>query len=677
MKAQATATAVLVAILLTFVGCRDSPDDAPTTGDNGGTEGTGGSGGTAVLDCEKTGIPCALSDVTLAVLERSDEIADNVANLVNDGMSLTDALDWILEQVDVVGAQADDTALRFRVDGGRDVWILTQEALAPANSELTQPVTLASPQAKGTRPAKGVVGQDPAMKKALSIAPFKYEFGFNDDAAGVASILSGTRGYSGNVVLVENQTKTSATVGIANFKGWGDFDVIHVSSHGATICDVSEQCSTVVYTGDTYGNALELLTLTELGVSTARIVGEDRRLFAVGADFFKANYPEGLKDSLVFINACQTLGIGDNDVVAALLGDETAYMGWSQTVQSHFAKAAAVAFYSNASVHGSTATEAWSTLGPLQINSYTNKKGKAIRAELLVETDNENDVRIREVISLLDPDSGSLLTDGAEIGVIGTIGDGENDSIQYRIQIDGVADGQADLYVVHFAVDGLDAPLMTAAEGEAISETSWVLTGELPLGQDAQVGQMLAFESWVELPEGGISEHAATPVIRGPGVEAWEGQATGFTVGILTELQWGGTATVRFELKSENNGIKRFEIVGGSMQWSISGTVHPPSGPCSFQFGPIEVPVVPFTGNRLSVDTKTTPATYSGFGQTEGGEIRVAEECGELGAYSTRPRLIWFNTDGAENLTVSPDGNTITGSNSSSTSDWQWTFTRK
>lgn len=31
----------------------------------------------AELDCVTTGIPCALSDVPLAVLERSDEIADN------------------------------------------------------------------------------------------------------------------------------------------------------------------------------------------------------------------------------------------------------------------------------------------------------------------------------------------------------------------------------------------------------------------------------------------------------------------------------------------------------------------------------------------------------------------------------------------------------------------------
>ncbi len=670
MKAQATVTAVLVATMLTVAGCggpssplRSAPVPIiPTL--------------PAVLGCDMAGIPCALSDVPLAVLERSDEIADNAANLLNDGMSLTDTLAWILTQADVVDAQADDTALRFRVEGGRYVWILTQDALAPTNAPLTQPVALASPQAKGARPAEAVVGQDPASKKALSIAPFKYEFGFYDDAASVASILSGTRGYSGNVVLLENQTKTSATVGIENFKGWTEYDVIHVSSHGATMCNDNDQCTTMIYTGDTYGNALELLTLTELGLNTARIVGQDRRLFAVGAEFFIANYPEGLKDSLVYFSACETLGIGDNDLADSLLGDEAAFLGWSQPVLSNASRAAAIAFYSDASEHGSTATQAWSSLGPLQINDYTNKEGKAFHAELLVATDNENDPRIREVISLLDPDSGSLLTDGAEIGVIGTIGDGENDSFQYRIQIDGVTEGQAELFIVHFAIDGLDAPLMTAAEGEAISETSWVLTGELPLGQDAQDGQMLVLESWVELPEGGISEHAATPVIRGPGVEAWEGQLTAFNGGVFTDLDRWGTVTVRFELVSEDKKTKRFEIVGGTMQWSISGTVHPPSGPCQFQFGPIDVPVVHFTGNRLVIDTKKTPATYSGFGQTEGDEIRVAEECGE-GAFSTRPRLIWFNTDGAENLTVSPDGNTITGSHASGNSDWQWTFTRK
>jgi hypothetical protein len=153
-----------------------------------------------------------------------------------------------------------------------------------------------------------------------------------------------------------------------------------VSSHGATICDVNDHCSTMIYTGDTYGNASELLTLTEVGVSTARIVGEERRYFGVGADFFKDNYPAGLSDSLVYISACETLGIGDNDVVGALLGDGAVYIGWSQPVLANAAQAAAAAFYTDASEHGSTATEAWRSLGPLQINDYTNSKGVAIKA---------------------------------------------------------------------------------------------------------------------------------------------------------------------------------------------------------------------------------------------------------------------------------------------------------
>lgn len=672
MKAQATVTAVLVAILLTVTGCGGSSSTSDTV-----IPTPPGS----ILDCDMAGMPCALSDVPLAVLERSDDLADNVANLLNDGMSLVEVLDWISHQDDVVDAQADDTALRFRVEEGRYVWILTQEALAPVLSASLQSVGPASLKPADPRFAttvsgqEDVVGQDPVEKSALSLAPFKYEFTYADDASTVAAILSGTRGYSNSVVLLENQTRTSATVGISNFKAWNDFDVIHVSSHGATICDVNDHCSTVIYTGDTYGSASELLTLTELGVSTARIVGDGRSLFAVGADFFKANYPTGLSDSLVYISACETLGIGDNDVAGALLGDHAAYMGWSQPVLSNASQAAAATFYSHASEHGSTVTEAWSTLGPLQTNVYTNKKGKKIQAELLVATDDDHDLRIREVISLLDPDNGSLLTDGAEVSVVGTVGDGVNDSFRYRIQVDGVAEGQADLFVVHFAIDGLDAPLMTAAEGEAISDTSWVLSGELPLGEDAQDGQMLELESWVELPEGGISEHAVTPVLRDR-VEAWEGQATAFNGGVLTDFGRTGTVTVRFELESENNGIKRFEVVSGTMEWSITGTVHPPEGPCTFQFGPIDVPVVPFTGNRLTIDTTTTPATYSGFGQTQGDEIRLAEGCGD-GAFSTRPSLIWFSTDGAENLTVSLDGNSITGSNASSTSDWQWTFTRE
>ena len=648
----------ILAISLLVTGCPEDPTAVP--GDTTAAEPT-------ELDCNLREIPCALSDVPIAVLERSDELGDDVTDLLTNGMTLMEAWDWIEAQQDVVDAQADDNALRFRVDGGRDVWVLTQAALAPAIGDLPAPPLVGSGQS--------VVGQDPSEKSALVLGPFKHEFGEHDDGTVVSNILTATRGYSNSVILLENETPTSTTVGISNFKAWEDFDVIHVSSHGATICDVNDHCSTVVYTGDTYGSAQELLTLTELGISTARIVGDDRNFFSIGADFFAANYPSGLTDSLVYISACETLGIGDNDVAAALLGEDSAYMGWSQASQSNAARAAAAAFYTHASEQGSTATEAWSELGPLRINAYTDKEGVDYEAELLVATDDDRDVRIREVITLLHPVDGTPLTDGTAIPVVGTAGDGVADSFAYRIQIDGVPEGEADTFVVHLAVDGIDAPPMTAAEGQAIGESSWIVSGELPLGQDAANEQSLELESWVELPEGGTSEHAATPILREM-VEAWEGRSSTVFVGVLTDTTIRATATVRFELVRESRGIKTFEIVSGNMEWSISGTVYPPSGECHYGFGPIDVPIIHATGNRLSIDTNTVPATYTGFGNTIGDEIRVATGCGE-GAYSTRPRTVWFSTLDAENLNVSPDGNRISGSNSSNTSQWNWTFDRR
>ena len=115
----------------------------------------------------------------------------------------------------------------------------------------------------------------------------------------------GTRGYAGNVTYRENATKTAATVGIQQFAGWDNYDVIHVSGHGAQVCDAN-RCVATVLTGDIYSDAADLLQLTELGLNTAHVRGTEGKFLALSPDYFRKQYPAGLDSKLIFFNACQT-----------------------------------------------------------------------------------------------------------------------------------------------------------------------------------------------------------------------------------------------------------------------------------------------------------------------------------------------------------------------------------
>ena len=135
-----------------------------------------------------------------------------------------------------------------------------------------------------------VVGNSVEQKRALVLSPFKYFFKGFDDGAPVAQLLENTRGYGGNVTYLENATKTAATVGIEQFAGWENYDVIHVTGHGAQVCDVN-RCVATILTGDIYSNADDLLQLTELGLNTAHVRGTEDKFLALSPDYFKKQYP--------------------------------------------------------------------------------------------------------------------------------------------------------------------------------------------------------------------------------------------------------------------------------------------------------------------------------------------------------------------------------------------------
>lgn len=631
----------------------------------------------ASQECGVIGFPCSLFEVPVDVLKRGEELAEAVMDMLEGGIPLTAALEFLLAQPDLADCAGNSGAIRFRLKGGRDVFIL--QPMPPGS---LSPVS-ASPAAMkaGSAPQKVVVGQGAETKRALVLSPFKYFFKEFDDGAPVAQRLEATRGYAGNVTYRENATKTAATVGIQQFAGWNNYDVIHVSGHGRQVCDVN-RCVATILTGDIYSDAADLLQLTELGLNTAHVVGTEEKFLALGADYFRKQYPSGLDSKLIFFNACQTYSGTNSELRDALLGANSVFLGWTDAVESGPAKDAALALFQNLSVNGVTAQRAFDGLGNLAVNHHVFE-GKQIDAALRLDSNPNGELRIREVVRLERITGGGELLDNDTVNVVGKANDGVVDLVPYQILVEGIPESQQEAAVIKFTVDGHSSTPQSVSAGERVGDTGWRLSGQIPY-QDVAPDQNVEMLATVQLPEGGTSSHRVSVTLTAesqPKAETWVGEGI---YHLDTELgdnrvHVTAVATVTFKQDPSTVGAryKYLDSVGGTMSWSRSGSVPTAfDGACYYSAGPVEI-AIPDGDGQIIIDTAGVPSTYSMAGLTRGPEIRIAENCGNY-AFSTRVSGSWAPAVGhSDGFTVSADGGTISGKTGNKTATWEWTFRRQ
>jgi hypothetical protein len=674
---------LVLLLISTLVGCRGEEDTVAATGTSAPATPTPSEPAPTPegLECGADGYPCSLSEVSIDVLNRGEALAEAVMAMLEAGSSMDEAVNHLRAQTDVADASSNPVVLRFRLTGGRDVFIFQPEALAPVPADAAVPTAVtATSAARKATVHKVVVGNSVEQKRALVLSPFKYFFKEFDDGASIAQLLESTRGYAGNVTYRENATKTAATVGIEQFAGWENYDVIHVTGHGAEVCDAN-RCVATILTGDIYSNADDLLRLTELGLNTAHVVGTEGKSLALSPDYFRNQYPAGLDSKLIFFNACQTYSTSGSTLSAALLGPNSVFFGWTDVVESHAGKATALALFANLSANGVTAQAAFDSLGDLAINRHTFE-GRQIESELAMDHNVSGDLRIREVVKLERTSGGGELLANATVNVVGTAQDGVVDLVPYQILVEGIPESQQDAAIIQFTVDGHSSTPQAVTIGERVGDTGWRLTGQIPY-IDVAPEQTVEMLATLQLPEGGTSEHRVSVNLTAGASqeEIWIGEGIGYldSVQSFSEVHQKVVATVTFKQTPSSVGARRkyLRSTGGTLTWTQTGAVPTAyDGMCSYSAGPVESPIAEGDGD-IYIDTATTPNTYSMGGLTRGPLVRVAENCGNY-AFSTRAGGSWAPVlTEADGFTVSADGGTISGTTSRTTSSWEWTFRRQ
>ncbi len=664
----------------------------------------------AALECEVQGYPCSLADVPVEILERSDALGEEVLAMLGRGTSSADAAAWLDEQQGMAEVESSELAIRFRLQGGRETWILRRGALG------TKSVSgLASAGTPSVRPLRSVldyvVGES-KEKTALVLSPFLWDFGDSDEGPVVAGILNGTRGYEGGVTYRANSSATASDVGVSSFKGWLGYDVIHLSSHGTRICD-DVRCRAMVLVSPlgaalpegpgSKADKVRSLTDTGLGVAKAETTSREGEhdFLLLAADFFRSEYPSGLDDAVIFFSACESFGSQATDLADALRGSTSVFLGWDESVDTDDAFAAAVALYQELSERGYPVEVAYENLGALR----TDRDGARL---VLGERPTGGDLRIRDVVYLLHPETGQILSAADDVGIVGTQRDGQPDAVPYRVRVDGVTSEFAPETMLYVSVDGVVIDPQPLSAGERNEADQWELTGVVPLPYDVGEQTEVVFLAWVELHSGGQSDHETAATLTGPGPIACDrppgtvpgaGPVMGLVWVLVAEYSHlsrfegtvPSTASTHLVLCFEegqdvNESNPTYVVTAGTVTYDHSQTDRF----CEVKADPITFDVTgdDATNSHLTFDTTVTPGEYTAFIDTSGPEFVASYAC-RAGTGPDAPEgyqepveqtekadILWLAVFSDEHRTISADGTTISGSYENLGTQVSYTFTR-
>lgn len=631
------------------------------------------------LECEAQAFPCTFAEVPEDVRAETERLAAEATNRITAGATNDELVAWLLTESKVAEVEGDPDAVRFRPLGGRGVWIVRRAEPAPVPAALAaDAVAQMGILEYGTSlPPRNdaVTGAGRSERRAVVLSPFRWDFGATDDGQAVADRLRELPDYANGVTYAENPTVSSTDVTIDDFRGWQEYQVVHLVSHGFRLCK-DAKCRAAVAANELPGATANIWGSAVRGLELEVVAGATPRYFSMlGADFFRDEYPTGLGDTVVFLNGCSTFGPGATDLADAIRGSRGVVLGWSRPVDSDAAHAAALALYEELAGNGRPVTDALERLGALTIDetlgATLTSTGRALGGDL----------RIRDVVDFQNPAGGGPLIDGTAVQLIGEPDDGAPDSVAWQLRVDGI-DAQAASAVVNVTIDGHAAPPIAVSTGTTAGNGSWRLSGTLNLGVDVGVPHHAQFEASLELPEGGQTEDVVATVLVGaseptPSLEPSMGSVWSGHVTQRLELPFEGVFTVAeadltFTLNRRNPDLPIFayELTGGTMMYSVSGMR---SDGCTYDLPPTEITITPEMADAAGefvIDARNSPPTFYGFVHVTGPAVEVMQTCPDpyaylTGPYSTRATGIFIDVSPDEDRTVV--GDRISGTSSDGT----------
>lgn len=258
--------------------------------------------------------------------------------------------------------------------------------------------------------------------------------------------------------------------------------------------------------------------------------------------FFMTQYPAGLNNTIVFFGACHSginmvlpemLAIPGNEAVTVFGFDESVNAGDAWQVISTMLDLIDGGYHSQALIDSLKKLDRTNHLVGRTMDPR-HAVAPARPAEILDRRTHAT--HGRDVVLLVDPDSGEELSHGGAVTVLGAPGDGKRDSLRLRARIIGVAPNDP--------ID--DVRLFVGPKDEGggdpyrperqVEHGVFEFDGDLQLGRDHREGETVDLEIRAELPDGGESRWVYrdirlggsfwTLTIGGPRGGTWSGART-------------------------------------------------------------------------------------------------------------------------------------------------------
>lgn len=509
-------------------------DDGALLADGGdGDDGGGGSGGVTGESAEGKGALVA-SPLHWEFAPVTDDDGDGFVETV--ASELLEGRDWI-ERGGGVDVRANEEPFAEEVrEGAGGVWDDDiDEALAEARS-LDLPTKVES---AGIETFTGWDEYDAVFVKThgYRICDDEAETGVAEtsddgaenaddeegDADGEGVCEDGETGLvSGDGILLPTDADEVAESLAATF----DDAHLELAYAGSPILDepeLSESCERAITDDDgdlkpagEIGAADATRCATDLGLPRADIV--------LTPDWFRAQYPDGLGDTIALLAACEGMRHGDYD---HLVGDDGLLVGFRSVVSVHLGVKAAEAMVASfaagepasrtlAAVRHHLRGEPVRMIGPdgdeEVLDEWTLSHGDDPDAIVVdsgadgLDDTGDEALRGRDVVSARHPDSGEEFADGDAVEVVDG-DDGPALSVTLRVQgIEPEAE-PIDAFELRAEIDGepvderwsLDEQV--DAGGDVVDSEVWETEAQIPLGEDADEPFELLVAS--SLPRGG------------------------------------------------------------------------------------------------------------------------------------------------------------------------------
>lgn len=625
-------------------------------------------------ECGGDDYPCSFADASVDVISRTLDLGRAAAAVTAAGGTMADVAESLEAEGDMAELVHDENALRFRLEGGVEHWIFDKSSDGTRSGVGGGPAPMA---AMGHFPMRGnVVAENTDAKSAVVLSPSLWAFGKSDEGSSVAKTLAGTPGYEGSVTYLFNETRTATTIGFAQYENLNDFDVIHIATHGATVCE-DGKCwgSLEAFSLDSILPSLEgdtlaekLHTISGQGLALGHDKDGEPDSILLRAKYFEDHYPDGITDAVIFLSACETLSPAASDLVKAIQGAGSVVVGWDKPVNIGAAGTAARDVHKYLAERGYVVEDAIDEIGVLA----TPPDGSTLSS---TPRGGGFDLRIREVVDLLDPESLELLTAGADVEIDGVAGDGVADSVPYAVRIDGIKVDDMSNTRVKITIDGSEFTT-TVSSGERNEIDQWLLTGQIDLGYDVTEDKVVDIGVVVELPEGGESDEKSTIRIRGDAGGSWNLQVsytvTSFHEGEASHKESGSANLALEEDEFQPTDDKtRLRVVGGTATADYNYET-----PLCIQTGPAvtwDVTEDQAAGAGITIDHTTDPPTLAASISIQGplfeGTIACRAGTGsdappgygepEPTSFTTNPLFLTILREDAQ--TFDPDGTRASG----------------